>query len=330
MKQKIILLVLLLLTLITLFVTPMIGIKWIIPDIFSNSELNQMESTIFWKVRLPRVSIAFFAGASLALSGMVFQAVFRNTLATPFTLGVASGASLGAASYIWFGFAFQIFGIAGQSIFAFSGALLSIGLVYGITRMKRNMSTTTMLLTGVAISFFFSSTILFMQYLSDFTSSVRILRWLMGGLEIVGFDTVLKIIPFTMLGSVVIYYFSRELNLMVAGQEFSISRGVNTNATVKILFLITSMLVGSIVATCGPIGFIGMMAPHICRLILGTDHRYLIPASLLFGGMFLVICDTLARTLIAPVEIPVGIITAFLGGPFFLWLLVRNQFENGY
>jgi iron complex transport system permease protein len=281
-----------------------------------------MESDIFWKIRVPRVCISFLAGAGLAVSGMAFQAMFRNPLATPFTLGVASGASLGASIYVRLGLVFSILGISGISIAAFAGAILSILLVYGLTRARRGFSITTMLLAGVAISFFFSSVILFTQYMSDFSQSFRILRWLMGGLEAVGFESVLNMAPFVISGSAIIIYMTYELNLMMTGEEIAASRGVSVRKTKKILFFATSLMVGGVVAICGPIGFVGMMVPHICRLLIGADHRYLTPATLLFGGAFLTLCDMLARTLIAPAEIPVGIITALLGGPFFIWLLL--------
>ena len=290
---------------------------------------DTVQADIFWKIRLPRTLTAFFAGAALALSGMAFQALFRNPLATPFTLGVSSGASLGAAIYLRAGILFSFIGISGQSVFSFVGAVSAILFVYGMTRVKKGFSTATMLLAGVAASFFFSSMILFMQYISDFTNSFRILRWLMGGLEIVGYRPVMNILPFVLVGSVIVSFLTHELNLMITGEDIAISRGVNVRRVRSLLFFAVSLMVGGVVSVCGPIGFVGMMSPHICRLLVGPDHRYLIPASFMFGGAFLTICDTISRTLIAPAEIPVGIITALLGGPFFLWLLLSGTTERG-
>jgi iron complex transport system permease protein len=322
-KHKLILLtILLVLAIIVLLCAPMVGMRTIPVSAILHPASGSMESDILWKIRIPRVCISFLAGAALAVSGMAFQAMFRNPLATPFTLGVASGASLGAAIYVRLGLVFSVLGISGISVFAFTGAILSILLVYGLTKVKRGFSTTTMLLAGVAISFFFSSIILFTQYMSDFTHSFRILRWLMGGLEVVGFESVLNMAPFVISGGAIILYMTHELNLMMTGEEIAISRGVSVWKTKRILFFATSLMVGGVVAICGPIGFVGMMAPHICRLLIGADHRYLTPATLLFGGVFLTLCDMLARTLIAPAEMPVGIITALLGGPFFIWLLL--------
>lgn len=289
---------------------------------------NTLESQIFWSIRIPRVIISTLTGSALALSGMAFQAVFRNALATPFTLGVASGASLGAASYIWLGLNLSFAGFSGQTLFAFLGATLSISLVYTLTQIKKGFSTATMLLAGVAINFFFSSVILFTQYFSNFTDSTRILRWLMGGLEVIGFESVTTLLPFVVIGCAIVFLLTRELNLLTVSEEVAISRGVNAKKTKLILFFATSLMVGAVVSLCGPIGFVGMMAPHICRLIFGADHGRLSITTLLFGGAFLTVCDTVARTVIAPAEMPVGIITALLGGPFFIWLLLSNRFEK--
>jgi iron complex transport system permease protein len=286
---------------------------------------------LLWKLRIPRVLMAFLAGVALSTSGMVFQAMFRNPLATPFTLGVSSGGALGAAIAIQCAWSFAVLGLSAVSISAFAGAMLSIALVYLLTaRSRQGSSAGTMLLAGVAISYFFSSLILFLYYITDFTRSFRMLRWTMGGLgDIVQFRDVLGVFPFVASGCLIVWYLLLELNLLATGEEFAFSRGVNVNQTKLLLFLSVSLMVGAVVAVCGPIGFVGLMAPHICRLIVGPEHRRLYPATLLFGGAFLVICDTAARTVMAPTELPVGIITALLGGPFFLWLLLARRQDFG-
>ena len=287
---------------------------------------DETAAKIFWNMRVPRVLMAIVAGAGLAVSGMALQAVFRNPLATPFTLGVASGASLGACVYIHLGLALRPLWIPGESWSAFAGAVLSIVLVYGLTRTRRGFSTATLLLAGVAINFFFSSLILLMQYLSDFTDTYRILRWMMGGLERgVAYRDLVTVLPLVAGGTAIVVYLTHELNLIATGDELAASRGVEVNRAKGVLFFAVSLVVGAIVAVCGPIGFVGLMAPHICRLLVGPDHRYLTPATLLFGAAFLTACDTLARTVMFPVELPVGIITSLLGGPFFLWLLLRRS-----
>ncbi len=319
--------VILLVTIGVLILAPFWGIESLsIHSIFQPD--NHIKSDIFWKIRLPRVIAAFLAGAALAISGMAFQAMFRNPLATPFTLGVSSGAAFGAAVYIKIGFIFSILGVSGQSLSAFFGAILSVLLVYGISQIKKGFTTATMLIAGVAINFFFSSLILFIQYLSDFANSFRIIRWLMGGFEIVGFRPVMTLVPFVVIGSALVFMLTHELNLLTLGEDIALSRGVDVKKIKMVLFFAASFMIGGIVSICGPIGFIGMMAPHICRLLIGAEHRLLTPASFFFGGAFLVFCDTLSRTLIAPAEIPVGVITALLGGPFFLWLLLSGSSER--
>ncbi len=330
MNRRVALAVIIAVSVLTLAAAPFVGMKRITPGMaFSSRSAFSVETDIFWKIRVPRVLVAFLAGSALAISGMAFQALFRNPLATPFTLGVSSGAAFGAAAYVRLGMLFSIAGLAGQSVSAFAGALLSIFLVWGLTQFKRGFSTATMLLAGVAVSFFFTSLILFIQYMSDFTHSFRIVRWLMGGLEIVGYRPVLTLAPIVVAGSAAVLFFTHELNILLFGEDIALSRGVSVGIVKTSLFFATSLMVGGVVAVAGPIGFIGMMSPHICRLIVGHDHRYLAPATLLFGGMFLTLCDILARTLIAPAEIPVGVITALLGGPFFLWLLLGGSSERG-
>ncbi|GAB4290415.1 MAG: iron ABC transporter permease [Myxococcota bacterium] len=321
---------LLLLSLFTLLLASSVGAKSIsfadaFQSLFSAPDAN---GKVFWQIRFPRVLLSYLAGSALAISGMVFQAMFRNPLATPFTLGVASGASLGAAAYVRLGIAISLFGVSGISLFAFLGALFSITIVYFIARIKRGFSTATMLLAGIALNFFFSSLIMFTQYVSDFSHSYRILRWLMGQLETVGYDAVLDLFPFVVLGSGAVFYLNRELNLLTTGEEMAATRGVEVKRTKTVLFFVTSFMVGGVVAACGPIGFVGMMTPHILRLLIGSDHKYLAPATLLFGGVFLTLCDTVARTIIAPAELPVGVITALLGGPFFIWLLLTGGPEK--
>ena len=314
---------------LVLFVTPVVGKKWIPLSRIFQTGGSAIESQIFWHMRLPRTCTAFLAGAGLALSGMALQALFRNPLATPFTLGISSGGAFGAVVYIVFpAIHFGIFGLSGQSVFSLIGSAIAIAIVYGLTKARHGFSTATMLLAGVAVNFFFSSLILFFQYMSGHRELFRMVRWLMGGLDVGGFDAVLDVLPFTLGGGIIVFYLTRELNLMTTGEEIATSRGVEVKAVKKMVFVATSLMVGGIVAICGPIGFVGMMAPHICRMLIGADHRYLAPASFLFGGMFLALCDTLARTLIAPAEIPVGVITALIGGPFFIWLLVSGSSEK--
>ncbi|HLA39620.1 MAG TPA: iron ABC transporter permease [Candidatus Glassbacteria bacterium] len=312
-------------SLAVLTVAPLVGPHPLAFSALLHPGADTIDSRIFWDIRLPRVITAFLAGSALAAAGVAFQAMFRNPLATPFTLGVASGASLGACVFVGLGLSFTVFGFSGEVAGSFAGALLAVGFVYGVSRFKRGVSTGGMLLAGVAVSFFFSSLILLIQYVSDFTKSFNILRRLIGGIQVVGFGPAGELLPFVAGGVAVIISLSHELNLLLVGEDIATARGVNVGLTRKIIFLTVSLMVAAVVSVCGPIGFVGMMAPHIVRVLVGPDHRWLSLGSVVFGGGFLTLCDTLARTVIAPVEIPVGVITALLGGPFFLWLLVAGS-----
>jgi len=337
-------LILVLFALLATGLSPLIGARWISPAVLlvddsaveeaaegdagerDQLQMQQLQRKILLHVRLPRVVMALLAGTALALGGLVFQAMFRNPLATPFTLGVASGASLLVAVCIFVGLGqAAVGGFSLTQIAAIFGAAAAIALVYLLARATGEASSETLLLAGVSISFTASSLILFFQYMSDFTRSLQMVRWVMGGLSsIVDWHDILTALPVVFAASAVIAWHHRELNLVSLGQSMAMARGVDVRRTRGILFFATSISVGMIVALCGPIGFVGLMAPHICRRLVGWDHRYLLPATILFGGPFLALCDAFGRTILAPAELPVGIITALLGGPFFIWLLLRS------
>ncbi len=321
----------LVLALVAVLWSPFWGMEPIPVRALWGGDVDPSLTEILWKYRIPRVLMAFLAGTGLSVSGMVFQAMFRNPLATPFTLGVSSGASLGAAIAIQCHWTFSLLKIPSPSLCAFLGAVVSIVLVFALTaRPRQGSSSATMLLAGVAVSYFFSSLILLIQYFSGFNDTYRILRWVMGGLEhIVSFHEVFGVLPFVVSGCLIVWYLTLDLNLLTTGEDFAFSRGVNVAGAKLLLFFGTSLMVGAVVAICGPIGFVGLVAPHVCRLLVGPDHRWLFPLSLCFGGAFLVICDTAARMLHPPTELPVGIITALLGGPFFLWLLLARKRDLG-
>lgn len=313
-----------------LLVAPFVGMEWITPVEGLQARTANLSARIFWDIRIPRVLAGFLCGASLSLGGTAFQALFRNPLAAPFTLGVSSGAGLGAAIFVRLGLAFSFLGIPGVSLAAFGGALFAMALVYVLTRIRGNFSTATLLLGGVAVSFSLSSLTLFIQYSANLYDSFRLIRWMMGGLGSMSYDSVRNMAPFALLGAGIVLWLPHEMNLLNTGRDVALSRGVEVDRVQKLIFLSVSLMVGGVVAMCGPIGFVGIMAPHICRLIVGQDHRYLTPAAALFGGAFLVVCDAFARTIIAPAEIPVGVITAMLGGPFFLWLLLTRRGGDGW
>jgi iron complex transport system permease protein len=308
--------ILILLCLAALIVFPMVGSTDVLHD--------PMGREILMKLRIPRVLTAFLAGIALASSGMIFQALFRNPLATPDTLGVSGGAALGASLWMRLGSPLLFVGVAGTSIAGFFGAIGTVLLVYGLARVKSGFSSATLLLAGVAVNLFFSSLILLMQYFSDPGETFRMIRWLMGGFSVVGFATPVNLAVFTAIGLLIAALLTREMNLLLIGEELANARGVQVARTKKLLFFSASLMTGAAVAFCGPIAFVGLMVPHLCRQLIGSDHRKLFPAVILLGGAFMVICDGLARTLLAPVEMPAGLITSLLGGPFFLWLLLRK------
>jgi iron complex transport system permease protein len=279
---------------------------------------------IFWDIRAPRVLLAFVVGASLSVCGMSFQAMFRNPLATPFTLGVSGGAAFGAVAAIKLGLNFSYYGFSTPQFFAFLGALASIFIVYGIASAKKGFTVATMLLTGVAMSFFFSALIMFIQYASDFAHSFAMTRWMMGNLAVVGYKQVFGAAVFAGIGLLLLFTKRSDMNLLMTGDELAAGRGVDVDRSRRVVFFAVSIACGATVAVCGPIGFVGLIIPHVMRLIVGADHFDLAPACLLGGGIFLVVCDTFARMIILPAEVPIGIVTAMLGGPFFIWLLIRN------
>ena len=278
------------------------------------------DKEILFSVRLPRVLLAGLAGGALALAGVIFQALLRDALATPFTLGVSNGAALGAVLAICFGW--RTAGVIPIIwLCAFVGALVTIAVVAGIASEGRRMSSFTLLLTGVAINSMAMAAILFLHYSAGFTQSFAIVRWLMGGIDSPEYST-LGMLAVAILGALGLSIWkSNDLNLLAVGEDWAVTRGVNLGPLMKMAFVLGSLLTALVTAMTGPIGFIGLLTPHALRMIVGADHRVLVPTSFFVGGGFLALCDTFARTLMAPAEIPVGVITAMLGGPFFIWLL---------
>ena len=282
------------------------------------------DKEILFQVRLPRVLLAGLAGGALALAGVLFQALLRDNLATPFTLGVQSGAALGAVVAICLGW--RMFGIfPAVWVTGFAGAAITIAVVVSIAQQGRRMSSFTLLLTGVTINSICMAAILFLHYSAGFTQSFAIVRWLMGGIDSMEYGT-LGILAVVVIGGLAtVIAKSNELNLLSVGEDWAATRGVSLGSLMLMCYLLGSLLTASITSLTGPIGFIGLIVPHALRLVLGADHRVLVPTSFFAGGAFLMVCDTIARTAMAPTEIPVGVMTAMLGGPFFIWLLRSNR-----
>lgn len=290
--------------------------------IFSSSSLDR---EIVLQTRLPRVLFSALTGGALAVSGVIFQAVLRNPLASPFTLGVSGGSALGAVLAILLGLEVQFFGIGLLPMAAFAGALSVVFLVYLLSRASAHFSPLTLLLSGVVLNYLCAALIFLIHYFSDFTQSFLMMRWMMGSLDILNYQILVNLLPFLLVGMALVLPGSRYLNVMSAGEDWAGSRGINVDRLITMQYFGASLITGSVVAYSGPIGFVGLIIPHLLRLIVGADHRLLLPVSFFGGATFLILCDAVSRTIMAPGELPVGIITALLGGPFFLWLLFKQR-----
>lgn len=287
---------------------------------------DNIDAQIFFIARLPRVLAAGLVGSSMALAGVVFQALLRNPLASPDTLGVSAGASLGAMMAITFGANFSLFGLSAVSLASFSGSMGALLIVYGLSAARRRgTSTMVLLLGGVTVTALLSAVIAFVQFLADFTETFRNVRWLMGSLDVASYAPILAALVPMMVAWAGCATLPRVLDLISVGAESAAARGVDVERTERIALISASLATGAAVSLAGPVSFVGIIVPHLVRLVVGADHRLVLPASALFGGAFLIGCDLVARTIIAPLELPVGIVTAIIGGPVFLWLLFRRN-----
>lgn len=279
---------------------------------------------IVFNLRLPRALLALWTGGALSLSGVVLQAVLRNPLASSYTLGVSGGASLGAVIAIFFGLG-SIAGMSGVSAAACMGAAAVLLLVLAVAEGRRNISTAGLLLAGVTIDSICAATILFLSNLTGLLQSYSMTRWLMGGMDAPDYPTLawltLVLTPVTLL----LFRFGREWNLLAVGDTWAATRGVEVRRLTLLGCVAASVLTGAVTALTGPIAFVGLIVPHALRMWLGADNRLLAPCSFFAGAGFLTLCDICARTVLAPVEIPVGVITALLGGPFFIGMLLDRR-----
>jgi len=297
-----------------------------IADVLRGRGALPMEANIILAQRLPRVALALLAGGGLAVAGAVFQAVLRNPLATPHTLGVSAGGALGAVVAITAGLSVPgPWPVSSVQFFALAGALVNVGVIYLLARRGEGLSPLKLLLAGVTLGLICSALIMFVRFVSDPTKLVMVDRWLMGGLEVQGFHSVACVLPFVLPGLVLLAGEASALNQLVLGEDMAAGRGVNVHSVQLRAFLGGSILTAGIVSVAGPIGFVGLIVPHIMRLLLGPDHRTLLVVSFFGGGVFLVLADTAARCMFPPSELPVGVLTAMLGGPFFLVLLLTRM-----
>ncbi|MBC8237305.1 MAG: iron ABC transporter permease [Helicobacteraceae bacterium] len=305
------------LSLSLLFIAPFFG--QIDISLSQINTLTSIDHKLFWDLRIPRVVVAFFTGGLLGLSGLVFQSLFRNPMSTPFTLGVASGATLGTAFAIVFSF------IPFIALFGFFGALMTIVVLFTITAKLKAYETSSLLLVGIALSFFYSAALMILFYLSDQTQSYEIVRFTMGSLDVVGMRSVIPIVVASILLLLTTLKYKREIKLLLTSYDNAFLKGMDVQRVNTILLVSISMAIGVAVSITGPIGFVGLIIPHILKTIYKRSADQLLLLSFFYSGVFLVFCDLVARNLGTSSDVPIGVVTSFLGGPFFIYLLVRRK-----
>ncbi|MGN7478203.1 FecCD family ABC transporter permease [Solibacillus silvestris] len=286
---------------------------------------NPVAYSILWKIRMPRVILAAIVGASLAIAGAAFQGLLKNPLADPYTLGISSGASVGAVSTIFLGISIPMLGVFTLPIFSMAGAACTMVIVLTFARLvDRSMKMETLILTGIIFSSFLGSCISLMVALTG-EELRQIIGWLLGSVSMRGWSYVNMILPFMVIGTGIIWLKRRELNAMIYGEERAQYLGVNVKCSKYMILAGGSILTGAAVAVSGTIGFVGLVVPHMIRLLIGADHRHLLTLSFLNGASLLVICDLVSRTIIAPVELPIGVITSFIGAPVFAYIFFKQR-----
>lgn len=283
--------------------------------------LTTMEETILFHIRLPRLILTGIVGIGLSVAGVVFQALLRNPLAEPFILGISSGAAVGALLATGIGLSFIPMG---TSMAAFIGALFSMILVFSISGVRGRLYSNTILLSGVIINAFFTAIIMTILSIVPDERIHRMLFWLYGDLSTVEYGEVITVSPLILAGWALIYLKARDMNVIVTGEDVATQLGIDVERTKRFLYFFTSLLTGVVVSASGIIGFVGLIVPHLMRMMIGSDHRFLIPLSGLFGATFLISADALARTVISPMELPVGVVTATIGAPLFIFLLRKR------
>ncbi|MDM5331572.1 iron ABC transporter permease [Neobacillus sp. CF12] len=294
------------------------------------ADVAKNEEMIIWNIRLPRVLLAFCIGASLALAGSAFQGLLRNPLADPYTIGVSSGASLGAVLVLFFQVSIVGLGSFTLPIVAILFGLISLLIVFGLVRLSsKSLAIETIILAGIIVSAFIGALVSLIISLSDRESMTQIIYWLYGSVGMRGWSHIQLIFPFMLIGSFILIYHYRELNALALGEDAADHIGVDVKKGKTFILIGASLLTGAAVAVSGSIGFVGLVIPHLVRLVTGPNHRHVLPLSLLIGGAFLILADLMARTIIAPKELPIGVITAMIGAPVFALLLIRERFGRG-
>ncbi|QSB12226.1 iron ABC transporter permease [Lysinibacillus sp. FSL K6-0057] len=317
------------LLLISIWCGVAIGSVHIPLEVLWNKAADETAANIFWKIRLPRVLLAGLVGASLAIAGAAFQGLLKNPLADPYTLGVSSGASVGAVITIFFSISIPVVGLYALPTFSMIGAIITMVVVMSFARLvDRSLKMETLILTGVIFSSFLGSLISLMIALSG-EELRQVIGWLLGSVSMRGWPYVQMIIPFVIVGSIMLWTQRRELNVLLYGEERAKHLGVNVKRSKYLILAGGSMLTGAAVAVSGTIGFVGLVVPHMTRMIWGSDHRHLLPLSFFNGATLLIICDLVARTIIVPRELPIGVITAFIGAPVFSYIFYKQRRSKG-
>ena len=293
----------------------------------TSNEPDALRTTgvILLQVRLPRVLLGFLVGSCLAAVGVSLQALLRNPLADPYVLGVSSGAALGVAIAVLFGIGTTVLALSLLPVCGFAGSLVALLVIYRMAASYERLPIHSVLLAGVILNAIFSALIMFITSIMEPNRSFGMMAWLMGSLTAPAYPVLIALSVYLLVGLVLLGKHVRVLNILALGEEPARSLGINTERTKRVIFLLSALMTGAVVSFSGMIGFVGMIIPHAVRLVVGADHRLLLPASTLVGGMFLMVADTMARTLFVPSEVPVGVITALAGGPFFVYLLVWRK-----
>ena len=301
----------------------------VLGEIIDVSDISQTAEVIIMQIRLPRVLCGALVGAALATAGVIYQGIFRNPMADPYVIGAMSGASLGSALVIVLGVGVALLGVNTLQIFAFFGSLATVLFVYTISRSGSRVPVTMLLLTGIAITYFQSAIVTFLQVIASDRLLHGLTFWLIGSLAPTeNWNRVWSIFPLIAVGIIISYLYSRDLNILALGEDQAQHLGVETEKVKRILLICGALLTAAAVSISGLIGFVGLIIPHLTRVVIGPDHRVLLPTAAIVGASFLMICDAIARVAMGSGEAPVGVITALSGGPFFIYLLRRRK--KGY
>lgn len=302
-----------------------VGTVSISPEVLWNPDSDKTAANILWNIRMPRVVLAGLVGASLAIAGAAFQGLLKNPLADPYTLGVSSGASVGAVMTLFFGISIPFFGVYTLPVISMLFAILTMFTVIGFAKLvDRSMKMETVILTGIIFSSFLGSVISLMIALTG-EELRQIIGWLLGSVSMRGWPYVRMALPFVLVGSFMLWLCRRELNAMLFGEERAKHLGVDVKKWKIIILVSGSILTGAAVAVSGTIGFVGLVVPHMIRLLWGADHRHVLPLSFVNGAALLIVCDLVSRTIISPTELPIGVITSFIGAPVFAFIFFRQR-----